>query len=455
MVTSKPTQAELDLFTIKASPTKEFFIRMLTKDITLTDAIGDLIDNSVDGANRTAQSEKLKNLSGFEVKIIATNEKFEISDNCGGIDVDIARKYAFRFGRPAEYKIEKDSIGQFGIGMKRAFFKIGRRIKVNSVSNNSKFETNLDVDDWQDKDAWDFPLDPKDNLSTIPLDERGTIISISSLTDEAKNNFGTDTIFETALIDEISCEHLYNISKGIKITINGHLVKPPKLTLKYDDDIKPAFWHNTFENGLTVDIVAGISEDKGSEGGWYIFCNDRLITGPNTDDSTGWTGKGKDKDGVAVYHDQFYRFRGYVFFHSEDASKLPWNTTKTGVDRESGIYQNVRKQMISMMRPVMTLMNQLKTEKEKDRPKSERVLNLRIDNARIVSVSDVLKDKKKLKDTFLWPKIKVTPQTGLGKISYQKPYSEIDEAKKYFKVTKLGEVGEKTFDFFYNQKIGK
>jgi len=449
------TLEQPDLFTIQASPTKEFFIAMLTKDITLIDAIGDLIDNSVDGANRTAQKEKLTSLNGFEVKIVAIASKFEIWDNCGGIDVDIARKYAFRFGRPTEYKIEKDSIGQFGIGMKRAFFKIGKEINVKSVAKNSKFETNLDVDDWQGKLEWDFPLTPHDNLSTIPLKERGTKITIATLTDEAINNFGTDTIFETSLIDEISYEHLYNINRGLKITINGHPVKPPKLTLIYDDEFKPAFWHKSFENGLTVDVIAGISEDKGMDGGWYIFCNDRLITGPNTDDSTGWTGKGKDKDGVAVYHDQFYRFRGYVFFHAKDASKLPWNTTKTGVDRESGIYQNVRKQMISMMRPVMTLMNQLKTEKEKDRPKSERVLNLKVEQARVVPISDVFKGKDELKDSFLWPKIKAVSQTGIGIIRYQKPYSEIDKVKKYFGVTKLGEVGEKTFDFFYNQKIGK
>ncbi|MGH9433064.1 MAG: hypothetical protein ACRD3T_16150, partial [Terriglobia bacterium] len=37
---------------INASPTKEFFISMLTRDIPLTRAIIDLVDNSVDGARR-------------------------------------------------------------------------------------------------------------------------------------------------------------------------------------------------------------------------------------------------------------------------------------------------------------------------------------------------------------------------------------------------------------------
>jgi len=45
---------ETDLNRIDASPTKEFFISMRTRDVQLTRAIIDLIDNCVDGANRFA-----------------------------------------------------------------------------------------------------------------------------------------------------------------------------------------------------------------------------------------------------------------------------------------------------------------------------------------------------------------------------------------------------------------
>lgn len=36
----------------QASPTKQFFVSMLTRDISLDDAILDLIDNCLDGAMR-------------------------------------------------------------------------------------------------------------------------------------------------------------------------------------------------------------------------------------------------------------------------------------------------------------------------------------------------------------------------------------------------------------------
>ena len=140
---------------VKGNPTKELFISMLVKDITLSDAIGDLIDNSVDGAKQYTKDKN--NLSKFHIEITATEAHFFINDNCGGIEVNVAREYAFRFGRAAEYKAITKSIGQFGIGMKRAFFKIGNLILVNSVAPKSSFALKIDVNEWREKkDNWDF-----------------------------------------------------------------------------------------------------------------------------------------------------------------------------------------------------------------------------------------------------------------------------------------------------------
>ncbi len=86
---------------LNAEPTKSFFISMLIKDIQLTRAILDLVDNSVDGARRLRPDGDYE---GLWIHITASQELFEIEDNCGGIPVDLARNYAFRFGRLAEGK---------------------------------------------------------------------------------------------------------------------------------------------------------------------------------------------------------------------------------------------------------------------------------------------------------------------------------------------------------------
>jgi hypothetical protein len=62
---------------------------------------------------------------------------------------------------------------------------------------------------------------------------------------------------------------------------------------------------------------------------------------------------------VPLYHDQFSRFRGYAFFDSDDPSRLPWTTTKTGVDADNGIWRSTRAHMISMTRPVIDFLNLL------------------------------------------------------------------------------------------------
>ena len=39
-----------------AHPTKDFFVKMITKDIALEDCLLDLIDNCIDGARRHSKS---------------------------------------------------------------------------------------------------------------------------------------------------------------------------------------------------------------------------------------------------------------------------------------------------------------------------------------------------------------------------------------------------------------
>ena len=440
-----------DVSKISGEPTKDFFISMLIKDITLKDAIGDLIDNAIDGAKRNAKNN---DLTEYFVHILASKNKFEIVDNCGGIDINIARNYAFRFGRPEEYKIEKNSIGQFGIGMKRAFFKIGNDISVKSIAKNSEFLLKIKVKDWRKKKEWAFNLNSfEENKTPYSITKRGTHITIETLNSDAETSFNSD-VFIQELRDEIAYEHLYSINKGLELKINEFSVKSPNLKLIYDNNFKPAYWQHSFDEKLKVDVLCGISEDKGDEGGWYIFCNERLITGPDTSSVTGWTGRREGAEGVAAYHDQFHRFRGYVFFNSPDASKLPWNTTKTGIDKDSIKYQFVKRKMIEMMKPTMKLMNLLKKEREKNKPVKEQPLNQKVENAKVVLISEILKKKNNLSENFVFPiEKKKNEKLGEGRISFVRPYEQIIKVKRALNVTTLTEVGEETFDYFYNREV--
>ena len=131
---------------VQANPAKSFFVSMLIKDITLRDAIGDLVDNAVDAIKACAADKN--DLSGYKVEVTLNANEFTISDNGQGMSTAIARTTAFNFGKAKEHHLIDGSIGQFGIGMKRAFFKIGSFISVHSVTKKSCFDIDIDVPEW-------------------------------------------------------------------------------------------------------------------------------------------------------------------------------------------------------------------------------------------------------------------------------------------------------------------
>src|SRR5258708_1430062 len=125
------------------NPSKGFFIRMITRDISLTDCMLDLLDNSVDGINRLKHGASNGNgprYSGFDVKIQFGERSFSISDNCGGIPIKIAQDYAFRFGRPDDVIEDSgQSIGLYGIGITRAMFQLGKGINLVTSTGQESF----------------------------------------------------------------------------------------------------------------------------------------------------------------------------------------------------------------------------------------------------------------------------------------------------------------------------
>lgn len=449
------SQEETITDVVKVEPEKDFFISMLIKDITLRDAIGDLVDNAVDAIK--VKGKNGNSLGKYFIKIKLDSDNFSISDNGTGIEEEVAREYAFKLGKPKEHQLNDFSIGRFGIGMKRAFFKIGNKIEVNSVAPNSKFNFNIPVNEWKTSKNWDFKFESVERGLQNPDENTGTNISISILNDEAKENFKKDT-FINELIDEIEREQVLNIQKGLKITVNNTTLKlKESLTLKQSDELKPLFWSHTFKHGedeLNVEIYAGVSLELEDEGGWNIFCNERLILSNETTSVTGWTGK--MGDGVAKYHQQFYGFRGYVFFKAKKSNLLPWNTTKTGIDEDSSDFIAVRGKMIEVMTDVFVLLNRLKLERENGNPESNRVLQKKIDNATPIPIFEIIEKKDELEDRFQFPpdKIQKVKENEFQKISYEVPILKYKKVKKTIGGLNPSDVGYKTFESYYENEIG-
>ncbi len=431
---------------IQAQPTKELFISMLIKDVELSDAIIDLVDNSVDAAGSIRPDE---NYNGLRINIEIKKDYFKIADNCGGIPVDVARQYAFRFGRPEEMPPTKHSIGWFGIGMKRALFKLGKNFTIKSTTKNSYFLIEIDIDEWKDKkEDWTFQFkELKVDLVDIREDQTGTTIEVKPLHEEVSEDFNLEN-FVSEFIIELERKHLLKISRGLSVQVNGKLLEARQLQLLQSDSFKAAYWQTTLPGPMNVKIYAGISDRDLKDGGWYVFCNSRLILGPEQTEITGWIGGQRN---IPKYHPQFDRFRGYVFFDADNVSLLPWNTTKTGMNMSSPSFRAVRQRMVTLMRPVINFLNALHEERQKIPEEGERPLEKAVESARRASLLEV--DRSSEQFVYLKPTSHKSPNT--GRIRYHKPIDDIELVKKFFGVRTFKEVGERTFEYFLKMEFDK
>jgi len=436
---------------ILASPTKEFFIHMLTKDITLIDAISDLVDNCIDGAKRTRENE---NYTDLVININISHNSFQISDNCGGIPVDIARKYAFRFGRPEGMSRVDHSIGNFGVGMKRALFKIGSFFSIESKTRESFFVVEQDIGRWaEDPDKWDFRFKEVSEDLSNPVDECGTKIQVSELYSGISDEFSLEN-FSTRLRYKLQSFHQKSMEQGLSITLNSLPLAFEPAALLSSLELRPAFEQLEKEDGkVKVKIYTGISEREPKKAGWTVFCNGRLILEADKSFVTGW---GRES-GMPEYHNDYARFRGYVFFDADQSDLLPWNTTKSSVDSDSPLYRSIKLEMIKMMHPVVDFLREVSKERSEQGNTDPTSLDLAINEAKPAKLSqlELAIEKNQLstesqlsqKVTFAAPTRKSLSPTE-GRVQYSKPLSEIEKVKKSLNVTTLTAVGQGTFEYY-------
>ncbi len=412
---------------------------MLTRDISLIQAIADLADNCVDGARRLRPDG---NFSDLWIRIEIDSKHFKISDNCGGISIDIAKHYAFRFGRPKESPDTIHSIGQFGVGMKRAFFKIGRKFEVNSITDKSRFRVLQDIEKWAaQKESWDFHFNMVQESAQPKKLDRGTTIEVTSLYKGVASEFKLEN-FKTRLQNSLSSAHQEAIRKGLNISLNGEPLQAPVAKLLSSNEIVPArksLIYGKAPEKVSVILYCGLSESNPSQAGWSVFCNGRLVLEADKSRLTGWG------DGNPVYHNEYARFRGYVFFDSDMSYLLPWTTTKSSVNTESEYFQATRNELKVLMRPVINFLIKVAAEKKKSEDDEPTQLELTIKNSAPITVQKLTTDS-----TFSAPQKPVAqvkvPKT--NRIQYSKPVESVRLVKKTLGVSTLKEVGERTFEYY-------
>lgn len=417
---------------IDASPTKDFFIYMLTRDIDVKPAIVELIDNSIDGAKRIRPDKNYKELF---IKIEMSKNRFVIEDNCGGIDIKTAQTYAFKFGRPANREKESSAFftGIFGIGMKRALFKLGNKFEIISTTNTEHFELEVDVNEWLKDEEWNFQFNKAE--TELQNAEIGTKIIVEDLNTDIVAKFESE-LFINSLIDYIQRYRTVEAENGLRIEVNNINIDYGKERLLESSDIQPYNFKIKDTQG-TVTIVAGITE-KGepSKAGWYIYCNGRLVVYADKTSLTGWG------DGIRGYHNSLAEFRGYVYFESKELLALPWNTTKTGVDTSNRLYIIAVQKMREAMSQIFKLIDEMK--RKYDVNDLKELDFIKKSDEQELTYSKIAGINRNVDFNIKEPK-QVIPMT---KIIFSKPTVEVDKVKDNMGERTNKAVGERLFEYY-------
>lgn len=438
---------------IDASPTKEFFIAIITRDIVLLDAVKDLVDNCVDGAKATRPDGDYR---GLFVEIEIARNHFVIVDNCGGIPVRVARDYAFRFGRAEGAPSVDGSIGQFGVGMKRAFFKMGDAFEVSSKAPDSHFTLRVDVEAWKilkdddDKDLWEFEFAEVTEDEENPIETCGTTIEVTNLHSSVAEEFSSPT-FRTKLISSLQEAHELSMDRGLDIRVGNYELRHRMATLLSSAELKPLRIEQNFPadvgRGITAPVkltlYAGVSDSNFEDAGWYIICNGRQVVRADKTSLTGWASVIEEVT-TPKAHGQFARFRGYAVFESDDAGALPWNTQKSGVDLDSQVYTWALREMVPALRQVIDFLNALDAERDTESIHLKSIL----ERALPVTLSTIAPASR-----FFYYAEQVTkngPRT--VRIQFDRDVEEVEFARDFFRVASARKAGEKAFDYFLERE---
>jgi hypothetical protein len=235
--------------------------------------------------------------------------------------------------------------------------------------------------------------------------------------------------------------------------VNGQYATATELNVLKGKNLAPAISTFAFTTGnikVDVRIVVGVGDSSPKLAGWYVICNGRAILEADRRKVTGWGVAEVNSIAIPSFHNQFARFRGIVYFDSQDSSRVPWNTTKTDVDQDNPVWRAAFERMTQLMRPVIDFLNEL--DGDIDDHGTEKSPMMRIVRAAALESVDVQVDDA----VFTAPKRDSSVQKDKRiRIQYSKPKSEIEYLQDALSLTSAAAVGEYCFETIYADQGGK
>jgi hypothetical protein len=429
---------------------KQFFTDMFTRDISLEDCVLDLIDNSMDSYLLKHEISIPQLIFGpgpneakreiGRIDVTCNERQIKVVDKCGGISRKRAMEEIFCFGHDKDDLAGK--LGAYGVGMKRALFKIGNKFNVVSRTEKEGFEVSLTVDDWVKDDDWKVPIRFIDGAGSEK--QAGTSITITDLRDEVALRIREGGVPKN-IHKDAATTYPYFLHECIKLRINETDVDPKPIVLGEREGVVTAARENLSYDGVSVNLVATIAPGArtAEEAGWNILCNGRAVVRANKDDLTGW---GFD---LASFQPKYRSFVGLASFESDRPLTLPWTTTKRNINRESAVFIHTRNLMVTMSKPILTFLN----SQYPSNPSTE-VGDIRdaVDGVKPVSFRDIA-SKPRTGFSYTPPKKK---EKRADWIRFLAPVASLNKIRRHLRRPAMspGDIGRHTLDHFVKTECG-
>lgn len=335
-----------------------FLADTLTTDIELTDALFDLIDNSIDSARNEITSNDYKkderglpiDYSGYVIKVRFSRDSIVVEDNCIGFGSETIENDAFYTGKRSNHKF---GIGHYGLGLKRALLKAGQTYGL--ITDNGQFLY---------KSKFTQSSFSSDGQSDLLADRYGTTgrkrtkLIVSNLHQNVIEQIRNKEWVENA-INELSVRYSIFLRKGLKIVVVNSQQKfsdtlsiIASVPLIRSDNLISQATDSYNTDSVKCDFSVGIHESYKFPGEWnhnqkdneeltksygvYYICNDRVIVAASTEDKHGFT---------TQWHSEYGGFICLAHVTGENPRDLPWNTAKTEIKINSPLFLEIRKKI--------------------------------------------------------------------------------------------------------------
>ncbi|WP_141561204.1 ATP-binding protein [Serratia marcescens] len=342
--------------TINTGIDSSFLAETLTTDIELSDALFDLIDNSIDAArDKIFLQKNIKydnyglpaDYSDYHIRLRFSANSITIKDNCSGFDEETLKNSAFITGKRSNHQF---GIGHYGLGLKRALLKAGGNFGLVTDNGTARYKAIFN--------SSSFSGNEKGQISAekFPAKKKTySLFTVSGLFPDIKYQV-QDKIWFKYFVERLGVRYGVFIQKGLKITLinstsDNCLTSQIKNSIPNIRKGKPLtpFSSRINSEGLEVYFNAGVHENYRFSGeeehntinnglisktyGLYFISNDRVIVDSSIEKKHGF---------VTSWHNEYSGFICLIRMIGDNPGTLPWNTAKTELKLGSSIFIKIR-----------------------------------------------------------------------------------------------------------------